>query len=125
MIVFDTYAWIEYFIDGKNANSIENYLKNEVILTPILVLLEISNKANKENWDIKKHMNFIKLKSTIFGLTEDVIIENGKNYNNIRKKIKDFGIVDSTILTTARINNCKILTGDPHFKSLDNVELLT
>ncbi len=124
MIVFDTYAWIEYFIDGKNADLIESYLENNQVITPIVVLLEISSKAYREKWDIKKYINFIKAKSTVLSLSEEIIIKTGEIYNNIKKDVKDFGLIDATIFTAAIINKCKILTGDPHFKNLDNVEFL-
>ena len=34
----------------------------------------------------------------------------------MRKKFKDFGLIDSMILLTTRKLDAKILTGDPHFK---------
>ncbi len=37
----------------------------------------------------------------------------------IKKKIKDFGLADAFVLITA-----KILTGDPHFKGMNNVVYL-
>ena len=124
MIVFDTYAWIEYFLDSEKADKIENYLENDEVVTPLLVLLELSVKAEKEGWDIKKYIEFIKTKSTIGNLSEEVIINSGKIYNKIRKKVKDFGLIDATILTVALIKKCDLLTGDPHFQNLPNVVFL-
>jgi len=36
----------------------------------------------------------------------------------MRKTAKDFGLADAYVLATARRLKSKILTGDPHFKSL-------
>ncbi len=124
MIVFDTYAWIEYFLDSKKADKVEDYIKNDEVITPILVLLELSVKAEKEGWDIKKYIEFIKIKSTIGNLSEEVIINTGKTYNQMRQKVKDFGLIDATILTIALLNKCNLLTGDEHFKNLPNVIFL-
>lgn len=124
MIVFDTYAWIEYFLDSEKADKVESYLANDEVITPLLVLLELSVKAEKEGWDIKKHIEFIKTKSTICNLTEDIIVDTGKTYSNMRKKVKDFGLIDATILTTALLNKCNLLTGDEHFKNLQQVIFL-
>ena len=64
-IVFDTYAWIEYFEGTKKGEKVEEYLKNNEIITPAIVLLELSYKADKENWNCKEILNFIKIYSKI------------------------------------------------------------
>ena len=61
--VFDTYAWVEYFKGSKKGEIVERYLNESNVFTPIIVLLEMSYKADKEGWDIKKHLDFIKIKS--------------------------------------------------------------
>ena len=38
-IVFDTYAWIEYFEGTKKGEKVEEYLKNNEIITPVIALL--------------------------------------------------------------------------------------
>ena len=124
MIVFDTYAWIEYFLNTEKADKVEHYLNNDQVITPIVVLLELSSKAYKESWDIKKHIDFIKAKSNIFNINEAVIINSGKLYNKIREKIKNFGLLDAAIFSTAIINKCSLLTGDPHFENSPNVVFL-
>ena len=45
-------------------------------------------------------------------------IQAGLLHAEMRKRIKDFGLVDSFILLAARELNAKILTGDPHFKNM-------
>jgi len=47
-IVFDTYAWIEYFSATKKGEKVKEYLENSEIITPVIVLLELSYKADKE-----------------------------------------------------------------------------
>ena len=41
-----------------------------------------------------------------------------KNYLEQRKAHKDFSLIDAIILSAARANNSKILTGDKHFRGL-------
>ena len=101
-----------------------SYLNNDQVITPVVVLLELSAKANKEGWDIRKYINFIKIKSNVIGLNEEIIIQEGKKYNEIKRKIKDFGLIDATILSIAIINKCNLLTGDSHFRSLENIDFL-
>ena|SRR3989344_8735893 len=122
-LIFDTYAWIEYFIGSKKGEVVKSYFDNE-ILTPTLVLMELSYRFDQEGWDFKKFLNFIKSKSTIMGINEDTILEFGKFYNLLKKKEKSISFVDTLIFTLAKLENTKILTGDLHFKEFENVEFL-
>jgi|SRR3989344_5547935 len=122
--IFDTFTWIEYFTDTKNAEIIEKYIENEDIITPSIVLLELSYKADKEGWDFKKHLDFIKIKSKIAGLNEEFIIKFGKIYNECKKKVRGIGLADIYILATAILNNGKVLTGDKHFESFEQTIFL-
>lgn len=124
VVVFDTFAWIDYFLDTKNAIAIENYLDNKDVITPSIVLLELSYKANKENWDFKKCLNFIKVKSRILGFNESFVLQFGEIYNKVKKQVKGIGLADCIILAIAILNNAKVLTGDPHFKNMENVIFL-
>src|SRR3989344_8242579 len=115
-IVFDTYAWIEYFKGSEQGKIVNQYIKEEII-TPLIVLLELSYRANKEGWDIIRYLNFIRFHSEISVFNENFIIEFGKNYNKLKKEIQDFSMADCIILTTAKLENAKVLTGDVHFKN--------
>lgn len=123
-IVFDTYAWIEYFLGSKKGMVVKNYLENEKIITPLIVLLELSYKADKENWDFKKYLNFIKVKSEIIGMNENFILSFGGIYNNIKKQVRGISLADIIVLNTAILNDAKVLTGDKHFLNVSNAILL-
>ena len=123
-IVFDTYAWMEYFLDTQNAGIVEDYLNKEAILTPSIVLLELSYKADREGWDFKRLLNFIKLNSKIIGLNDSFVLDFGKVYNKLKKEVKKIGITDIIIIHTAKMYNAKILTGDEHFSKIDCVIML-
>jgi predicted nucleic acid-binding protein len=123
-IVFDTYAWIEYFEGSKKGEVVEGFLQENEILTPSIVLLELSYKADKKGWDIKKYLNYINMKSKIIGINDDFILEFGGVYNSARLKAKDIGIVDVIVLANAKMNGAKILTGDPHFSGFEETIIL-
>ena len=123
-IVFDTYAWIEYFEGSKKGEIAKEYLENSEVLTPVVVLLELSYKFEKEGGDFKKHLNFIKLNSKIVGFNDDFVLSFGKIYNKMKKKIRDFGLADAIVLNTAEIYNANVLTGDKHFSNINGVILL-
>lgn len=124
MIIFDTYAWIEYFIGSEKGKVVEKYLDEEKILTPSIVLIELSCKSAKEGWNFEKYLQFIKSRSAILKLDEEIIIECGKIYANEKKKKLNFSIPDGIILTSALKYNSKILTGDEHFRDFKEVIML-
>lgn len=125
MIIFDTYTWIEYFIDSEKGKIVEQYLNsNEKILTPSIVLVELSCKSSREKWNFEEHLNFIKSKSAIVKLDDEIIIECGKNYIKERIKKPNFSLPDAIILTTSIKFNARILTGDKHFNDIKNAVML-
>jgi|SRR3989344_1185679 len=123
-IIFDTYAWVEYFNGTNKGIIVKKYLEEEEILTPIIVLLELSYKADKEGWNFNKCLNFIKFNSEIVEIDEKFVLSFGNFYNKIKKQIKKIGITDVIILHTSMMKNTKILTGDEHFSKIDNVIIL-
>jgi len=124
MIILDSSAWIEYFTGTKNADFVEETLEKGNIITPSIVLVELSCKATKEKWDFQEQLTFIKSRSTIMGMNEKMILKCGKVYIEERKKKTKFGMADAIILTTAKEINAKILTKDNDFRGLDDVIML-
>lgn len=122
-LIFDTYAWIEYFIGSQKGKIVQNYFDHE-ILTPNLVLMELSYRFDQSGWDFKRFLNFIKSKSKIIGVYDEVIINFGPIYNNLKTKNKEMSFVDIVIFTLAKTYDSKILTGDKHFKGFENVIFL-
>jgi predicted nucleic acid-binding protein len=123
-VVIDTSAWIEYFQGTTKGKIVDEYLKNNETLTPSIVLLELSYKADKEKWDMKKHLDFMRFNTSIIGLNDSFVLEFGRIYNEAKKKAKDFGLADAIVLTTAKMNDGKVLTCDKHFSGFDNSIML-
>ena len=122
-IVFDTYAWIEYFLGSERGKIVETHL-NEEVITPFIVLLELSYRADKEGWNFKQYLNFIKIRSRITGVTEEFNLKFGQIYNATKKDVAGIGMADIIILLTAIEENAKILTGDEHFKNMSRTIFL-
>ena len=59
MIVFDTYAWVEYFIGSERAIVAKEYIeRGEEIVTSDIVLAEIARKYLREGvgiGEVRKH----------------------------------------------------------------------
>jgi len=120
MILIDTYAWIEYFKGTEKGKVVEKYLDEKEIFTPSIVLVELSCKAAKESWNFTEYLKFIKSKSIITGMNEEEIIKCGNIYLEQRRKKPKFGMVDAIIWAISLELKARILTGDEHFKDLNN-----
>jgi predicted nucleic acid-binding protein len=125
VIVFDTYAWIEYFQGSEEAKEVRKHLESGVdIITPFVVMLELSAKSDKEGWDLEKYLSFIKMNSKITGINDIFVLKFGGIYNRAKKKVRGIGIADCIILTIVRLHDAKVLTGDMHFKGFKDVVML-
>lgn len=118
MHVIDSFAWIEYFVGSEAGEVAKNYIENGDIITPSIVIAELSNKYAKLKEDFTTKLKFITLKSRIVTLNEDIAVLAGI-INVERKKVeRRWGLADSIILATARINKASVITGDKHFRDL-------
>ena len=123
-IVFDTYAWIEYFNATKKGVVVKDYLEEGDVITPAIVLLELSYRADQEGWDFNQYLGFIKTNSKIIGINEKFILTFGKLYNEMKKQVRDISLADIVVINTAILHDAQILTGDEHFNKIDKVIML-
>jgi len=117
--VIDAYAWIEY-LDGTDAGSkvtatLEN---NDDIYTCAVTFAEVVSKVARVGKDAKIAYDVLQSNSQVVIVDEELSFQAGLLHCEMRKTDKDFGLADAYVLATARRLKSKILTGDPHFKSL-------
>lgn len=121
--IIDSYAWIEYFIGSKKGEILKKLfseVKNK-FLTVECCLVEIKEWCLRENKDFDKLFSIVKSNSSILHIMEYDWIDAAKEKFEQRKMEKTFGLIDAVILTKQKELNCKIISGDKHFKSLNNV----
>lgn len=128
-ILFDTYAWIEYFRGTNEGKRVKQYIEADTeILTPAIVVAELSDKfrrVGKGNvWEQHRRM-VVKLRSRIIGLLEPAANAAGKIKHQQREQFPDFPLADGVILALARQAGVKVLTGDDHLRHLPQAIDLT
>jgi predicted nucleic acid-binding protein len=121
--VIDSFAWLEYFMGttaGEKARQIIESSEHEK-LTPTICLSEIYVKSLKTEELGKAELPkaFIKLRSALVPLGEEIAVESAKIDVEMKKKVKGWGLADSIVLSTARLKRAKVVTGDEHFKGLE------
>lgn len=119
-IIADSFAWIEYLLSTEKGLHIKKILENKdiQIFTHVLSFAEIASRISRSGGSYQEPINSIVSSSEIINIDKNTSIHAGVLHSEIRKKIKDFGLVDAFILLAARDMNAKILTGDPHFKNM-------
>lgn len=127
MIVLDSYAWIEYFLGSDAGKVVKGILDAEEATTPSIVLAEIARKYLRERIEEKnvlERLLFITANSAIAEINADIGVSAAKAYSELlektrREKLNKPSLADGIILATGRCLRAKILTGDEHFKGLD------
>ncbi len=129
MIVTDSYAWIEYFLGSNSGRVLKDYIDTEELVTPSIVLAEVARKYLREGMgeeDVVKRLNFIVASSIVKEIDTELSVMAAKAYLELSEKAKAKGLkkpslTDGVVLATGRTLKAKIITGDEHFKGLDEV----
>ncbi|MBX8634675.1 MAG: PIN domain-containing protein [Candidatus Thermoplasmatota archaeon] len=128
-IVIDSYAWIEIFSGTqKGRRALAAIEEADEVLTPDIVLSEVARKYMREGADENKAMERLETiseTSEILGIDAATAVESAKMYLLLEKNAKEKsltkpGLFDGIVLAFARVNQARVLTGDQHFKDLED-----
>lgn len=121
MVIVDSCGWLEWFTDGKLADSYERYLVDPAkILVPAIILYEVYKILKREVGEEKallaagymKNSPVIPLDETLALAAADVALQ------------ESLSMADAMIVAAARSNNCKIITSDTDLKGQPGVEFI-
>ena len=126
--VMDFYAWFEYFMGTEAGNKVKQIVDNEADekLTPSICLAETYAKIVRTEEEDKAELRrtFIKSRSALIPLDEDLAVEAARIDVAMKKKVQGWGLADSIVLSTARHRNAKVVTGDAHFRRLPEAHMI-
>jgi predicted nucleic acid-binding protein len=117
-VVLDSFAWIEYFNGTSAGERVQNFLETGLVVTPAIVVAELSEKHKRLNRDFGPKYDFVKARTSIVPLEEELARVAGELNFERKKRVKGWGMADSIVLATARRSGSRIVTGDPHFRDL-------
>ena len=118
--VIDSFAWFEYFLGSHAGTKAKPFIEAGSGLTPTIVIAKLADKYTRERMSFSDKLSFILLRTQDVGLDVALARKAGA-LNEERKRIaKRWGLADSIVLATARAHNAKIITGDEHFRDLDD-----
>ncbi len=127
-IIVDSYVWIEIFVGTAKGESATKVMDDaEELYTPDVVLAEIARKYKREGFDrtvIEKRLDRIAEASQLVSIDKNVALASASAFFDLREEAKrkglgEPGLFDAIILGTTRALSAKVLTGDPHFKDLN------
>ncbi len=126
--IIDTSAWIEYFKASEMGEAAKEFIESEHSVTPTIVVSEISRKLRKDidlgnetREGRLRRLEFIRSTSRILDLDFEIALEAGEINEDLKAEAKGWGLADSIVFCTARSLKGKVITGDEHFRRLDNV----
>ena len=107
----------EYFKKGKIVKQILE--GKDHVFTPSICIMEIKNKYLQEGQKFQDRIDFICKNSSIIDIDQEVALITA----DIKNTYKLY-TVDALVYTIAQRQKSTLLTGDAHFKDLENVKLL-
>ena len=123
----DSFAWIEYFMGTERGRKVKKIIEGNVITyTSPTVIAEIFSKSVRTDGQDKarERADFIVDRCVLIQTDENIAVEAGRLHGEMKPKARDFGLADAFILASARSKGAKVVTGDPHFKDLDDTVFL-
>ena len=123
-ILVDSSAWIEYLEGSEAGERVSQILKNEEIYSINLIIAEVVSKIKRNNQDFNLAYKIISSNSMVFDLNPRIAKEAGLIHAEIKKKVRNFGLIDAIILSSAKKLNAKILTNDTHFEGFKETILI-
>lgn len=104
------------------------YIESGAAFTPSVVLVELKRwylreiEARRRNErEMHSHLAFVESKTSVVPLDSALALKAGETDFLMKKRIKGWPVADSIILATANAKASKVVTGDPHFRPLDEV----
>jgi predicted nucleic acid-binding protein len=121
-VLVDSWAWIEFF-QGSNAGAkVADYLDEDQDL-----IISAVNLAEVYRWILRYYdentaeekKEAMMERCSLIDVDEEIAVDAAR----IRHRLK-WGLGDSIVYATARLENARVLTGDSDFMGLDDVIFL-
>ena len=129
--VIDTFAWVEYLLGSSEGAKAKERIESPGALTPSVVLLELVGWFLKEveagrrrESEMHELLTFVETATEVVQLDASLARRAAELDFLMTKRISGWPAADSIIYATAKSRSAEVVTGDPHFKGLDDVYFL-
>jgi len=124
--IIDAYAWIEYVNGSTKGVKVKNIVESQSnkVHTCAVTIAEIVSKFIRSKFDPEIAFNAVIASSHVIAVDDKLSLIAGKLHAEMRKHVRDFGLADAYVLACAKNYDAKIVTGDPHFRSVRGVLMI-
>ena len=121
--IVDTHAWVEYFLGSKYGSVLKRLIDNKSnkFITMECSLAEIIGYCLKNNADFNEIHNIVKTNSFVFPVLMRHWVRAAKIKFELRKKIKDFGLIDAILMAKQNEPGILVYQYDPDKQTLTKV----
>ena len=129
--VLDTFAWIEYLIGSRRGAAGKKYVESGRAATSTITVAELEKwflreieAGRRTVEEMNRAFEFARTRTVIVDLDEQTARKAGETDFLMKKKVRNWPLADSIIYATAMLAGAQVVTGDPHFKSVENAIML-
>lgn len=123
-VLVDSWAWIEYFKGTCAGERVKELLENsqDKVIVSTVNIVEVYNSflSDYSRPDNDRYAeasrNAMEQRSYVYEVDKKIAVDSAKI-----KHEKKWGLGDSIIYATAKREGALVLTGDPHFRGLNDV----
>jgi|SRR3989344_9233665 len=120
--IIDTYGWIKYLIGTEQGQVLRKlFQKNNKFITMECCLSELKSYCLRKGIDFSIIYKSVKKNSVILPVLITNWLDASDIKHKMRENIKDFGLIDSILISKQNELQSHIISGDRHFKGLKNV----
>jgi predicted nucleic acid-binding protein len=119
-MLLDSWAWMELFTQGKGAGRVMEVLDESPTIhtCPVVVAEVYTNVARRADEATARKVTARVLDDAIHATSASAI------FLAQRRKSRSFPLSDGFVLAAAKAEGLRVLSGDPHFRGLPEVEFL-
>ncbi len=125
--VIDTYVWVEYLLGSQAGARARMYVEGGQGLTPSIVLTELRRwylreveAGRRSEREMQSHFAFVESVTQIVPLDSALALKAGETDFLMKKRIKGWPLADSVIYATAKSRAAQVVSGDPHFRGIED-----
>jgi predicted nucleic acid-binding protein len=122
--VIDSWAWVEYFAGSEAGKTVERVIQRSEVWTSSVSLAEVVSKYRRAKLDEGPAVASLLSISRIFAPDEEDAEDAGRIHAQTKLTRPNFSLGDSFVLQLARKLGCRLLTGDPDFRGIEEADLL-
>ena len=114
-LVLDTWTWIEYWRGNKRVREFCEGPHSRI--TSVITVAELERHYGTDLERMDRMIAMIRARSLLVPVDPAI----ARTAGSVRRSMKEGGIADAIIHATALAKQAKVVTGDPQFRTLDDV----